>query len=737
MYHPEKVAARLAVATAHLGWKPVYHTIEEVDRINKRFEGIAERDEVGKPTGKTTRPYTEEEKWWIRNERILCVCDASYFLTRYACIKAENHIFRFKFRAAQRVYYNVISELERRGAAIQIICLKGRQVGISTLTELLVTHRICFYYGVNAVIASSAQQPTRLMSQMMFVCYDNIPYWLKPTEKTRSESERGELTFTNQSGCSFQHGSQTTGIARGHTPTCVHLSECASFTNAEELIDASLFRAVHESPEIFMVLESTAEGNFGWWYEKWQSSKTGWPKGRSRLCPVFLPWYIATEMYPKPTWLLTRPIPQDWQPSKETRVRMAKAKAFVASSPELSKVMGTDWEMPREQAWYSEVDFEEYKANGREKLWKQEMAGDDVECFQGGYDSVFGNDLLSEIRDNRKQNYDVYGLSGHGIEDNFEPDEEDMDFDLPRKVVKYSSNRGGDFTWEMIPLRRNLIEDGEEDEPEKAETQADGKLLVFQHPEEGYDYSIGVDTGGGVGGDSTAISVWRKGVRGMPDVQAAEFASAYVSHVDSYAFIMVIAAYYAKFMKEGHPREPLVSIEQIAAVGDVCQPQMRKMGYSRFHHFVRYDTKKIEKKKSNKMGWFTSGWSRPILIDTFVHNVKNGWLTIHSPFLLREMKRFEVHNKAGKEKLEHADGDHDDRIFSSAIAVFTSHDTDAMVERGKHRPVPVGVKYRPPISLEPSGWTVPTKTGALESMMVNVKTTTELEDYLANERLSY
>jgi hypothetical protein len=223
----------------------------------------------------------------------------------------------------------------------------------------------------------------------------------------------------------------------------------------------------------------------------------------------------------------------------------------------------------------------------------------------------------------------------------------------------------------------------------------------------------------------------------MPDVQAAEFAGAFVSHVEAYAFIMPIAAYYAIHMKNQTPREPLVSIEQIAAVGDTCQPQMRLMGYGRFFHFHFYDTRIIKPRKSNKMGWRTSGWSRPILVDGFVHSVKNAWAIIHSPFLLREMKQFEIHFKGDKEKLEHADGHHDDRIFSSAISIFTSHDMEMMVERGKHRPTPIGTKYRPPISLEPSGWTVPTKTGALESMMVNVKTTTELEDYLANERLSY
>ena len=749
MYHPDVVAARLDVATEQIGWRPVYHTVEEVDMVNRRLEKIAERDESGSPTGKTTRPFTEQEKWWIRNERMLCACDAQYWITRYAYFKdRENFIQRFKPEVAQQIYFNVIAALEKRRAAIQLIILKARQLGMSTITELLVTHRILFSHGVNAVIASSAQQQTRKMQGMIFLAYDNLPYWLAPKFTSRVESDKGQLLFGGiASGVDFQHGSQTTGIARGSTPTIIHLSEVASYPNAADLIEASLFRAVHESPGVFMVLESTAEGDIGWWHDTWQSSVRGWHKGEARLCPLFLPWYAATDNYPTETWLRTRPIPSRFEREMlpETRAMRSKSQLFVHSSEILREVLGHEWAMPLKQAWYWEVEFKQAREKGKEKLWYQEMPCDPKECFQGSYDSVFGNDLLMELHNNRKKDYDVYGLSGHGIEEKFEPDFDDMEREpngdlAMRKIVRYDSNKGDAFTWQMIPLRREIIEDGEDDDPDQAEMQADGKLLIFNHPEPGYDYTLGVDTGGGVGGDSTAIAVWRKGVRGMPDVQAAEFASAYVSHVESYAFVMVIAAYYGMHMRDQHPREPLVSIEQIAAVGDTVQPQMRLMGYGRFFLFHQYDTRKIQPKKSTKMGWRTFGWSRAVLIDGFVHSVKNAWATIHSPFLLREMKQFEVHIKGGKEKMEHADGDHDDRIFSSAIAIFTSHDMEAMVERGKNRPIPTGVKNLPDIDLEPIGiGTVKEMLGRAyaASEAQRITSSSQLEEYIANERLSY
>ena len=57
-------------------------------------------------------------------------------------------------------------------------------------------------------------------------------------------------------------------------------------------------------------------------------------------------------------------------------------------------------------------------------------------------------------------------------------------------------------------------------------------------------------------------------------VSESEYTSAYVSHVESFAFIMPIAAYYKSAMdpeKCGGWREPYVAIEQVQSVGDIAQ----------------------------------------------------------------------------------------------------------------------------------------------------------------------
>jgi len=191
-----------------------------------------------------------------------------------------------------------------------------------------------------------------------------------------------------------------------------------------------------------------------------------------------------------------------------------------------------------------------------------------------------------------------------------------------------------------------------------------------------------------MGQDSTVICVTAPATRqGMPDIQVAEFRSAYVSHVEAYAFIMCIAAYYGKFMEDSTQwRQPIVGVEQIASVGDVAQVQMRKMGYGHFPPFIRYDGKDLKKSKSRKIGWYTNSWSRPILIDSFVHSVQNGWFVINSPWLIDECKHFEIHyTAAGKEKKEHEEGEHDDGLFAAAISEIIVNDLKSMTERSLKR----------------------------------------------------
>ena len=666
--------------------------------------------DTGAPDG--VQNLSQFEHDWMLNEQALCLCDASYFLTRYAFLKnEENVVQRFTFRVPQLIYFDILCDMEDHDFSLEIMALKARQLGVSIFSELLIAHRSIFSYGVSSVLGSADQTKTQEMSKMLLLCYDKLPVWLRPQHTSRVESERGKLLFGHMaSGVSFQHGSQKFGIATGSTPTIYHLSECALFgDSALTLIDEGLWKAVHASPQVLGILESTGRGNTGWWADTWYFSKKNWPASRMR--PMFLPWYCGVDIYPMPADMRARPVPENWMPDRDTRAHVARTALYVRSNPLIEKHLiadqkrkgifrGPHWQMPIEQQWYWEWNHKEAKSKDAEGSFFQEMAGDDEEALQRSIESVFGHDTIEVIDSSRKREYDCYTLSGQSIEDKHEVDPEFFDYSRERLSVAYVSPRGTS-RWELIPLKQVTLN---EEDPADAESV----LFIWQHPQPRINYSIGVDTAGGKGADSTVISVWALGYGNQPDAQVAEFSSSSVSHVEAFAFILAIAAYYKKYMEIGVTKwkEPYVSIEQVEAVGDVAQNQMGLMGYKNFHKMPRYDgtPKKIAKQKRGgaKTGWYTWGWSRPILTDSFVHWAKNGWAKINSPWMIGEMKDYEVHFTAkGIEKYEHEEGKHDDRIMAAAMAIFCPHDMEQMAHRSKKRIDP-GTSL-PPIDVGPIG----------------------------------
>lgn len=737
MYAANICSDRIGLAERELGFRLEYHSPSDIDDFNRRLEG-SYADEylqartaaqgVEDPTrgfqvainrllnNPSSPRLKSEDVRFMQNEQALAMCDCAYFLTRYYWIKPPQGIQRFTFLPGQRVYFDVIAELEARRGPIEIAACKARQHGVSTETEGIILHRGTMYYGVNAIVASADMGSTAKMSQMTFFGYDRMPWWIRPVSTRRVESSKGLLEFGgSESGISFQHGNQRYGIARGDTVKVYHLSEVASYANADELIEASLFKCVHPHPDVFGSLESTAEGDAGWWYDTYWSSKAKWKSNRTRLCPLFLPWFVGTDKYPTPTWIRTHPVPSNWQPIQETRRMMARAQIYVNTAPVLSRVLGANWELPREQAWYWEIQYLDHRDKGKEKLWFQEMPTDDVEAFQGSFESVFGREIIADVWTNRETRYHVFGIVGQSIEDRFEPELDEINRQETILPVSYTSRRNERYDWELWPL--HWEEPFEELSDIRDDTSHKGKFFVYHLPEPGYDYSIGVDTGNGLEQDDTVVAVSRRGRSNHePDEQAAEFRSNLVSHVEAYAWVMAIAAFYARYMEQTTRfLEPYVSVEQIMAVGDTCQLQMSKMGYGRFHQMIRYDSKPkdMKKSKSRKRGWFTSGWSRPMLTDGFVTLVKNGWYKVNSPYTMREMTQWEVHLTAGgKDKYEHATDATDDGIFANAMAAFCPNDLRTMAERSKNRWAgrgkgstlpPVNIDMRGAIYLNPDG----------------------------------
>lgn len=664
MYHRAIINANIDKVNASglLGFDLTYHSVPEVRKACAYFAELLRRHQLANPGGQL-RLKSDELKW-VRNERRLCQLDFQYWATRYAKIRSiDGVLIRYRPNIAQRIIHTLKAESELRRIAIAEIELKARQLGVSTDTELRVLHRAQFYSHVNAVVASSDPDKSTKMAGMMELAFDEQPFYLKPDVR-RVIGELMEFGGAVQdSAISIQHGSQFTGIARGTTPTVAHLSELSDFHDPEDLVDASLMRAMHDSPWMFLVLESTAMGRRNWWHKTWEHAKANWHLGRSRLRPIFLPWFVGTDIYPTEDWLRARPVPSNWTPEGHTVKHAERARAYVKSNELLRRFLGADWEMPRSQMWFYEVEYDEHKAKGELNKFLQEMPADDQEAFQSTAISVFGTEVTTAYRNEAGANnpLGVYTILGDDIPDRLRISRRFWDLDKP--PIDITANWGTSvyhYTFQPLIWNGYSSDDGL------------GKLYIWEDPVKGDEFGLGVDTSDGLGQDRSVIEVMRKGSAYRNDAQAAEYAYDYTNAFDLWPLCMAVGTYFSTY-RNGFLQQARQAIE-CRGNGEVVQMELKKRGWVNFHPWLRYDSKVIRKAQAHKLGVFTNFWFRAMLVDWITKFLRDGWLDIRSPWFVSEMEDWE--RDWDEQSAKAAYGGHDDRIMSMGFVLLSLYDTE-------------------------------------------------------------
>lgn len=630
-----------------------------VERLNALLDpAIGELD-----TRKRPRGLLPIEKEFIRNEVAMCRLDFVYWLRRYVFIsdKRTGQLVLFNPNLAQRVVIALWAEMEELGLAIAFLSIKARQLGISTLSEMAVAHRVQFQPNINAIVGSSDPDKSKLMAKMMETCWDNQPWWMVPEMTARRAGQMIEFGKQN-SAVSIQHGTQFSGIARGTTTNCCHLSELADFDNPRELIDASLMGAAHESAALFMSLESTAKGRDNWLHDAWRNAKENWP--RTRLRPIFLPWYASDkgDMYPSETFLRRNPVPKGWEPQATTLKCAETARLYVKNYAPVRRFLGVGWEMTREQMWWWECERDEAKKKRQLTSFQAETPGNDIEAFQSSNISAFDSELVAELRDKALATEPhVFAFTGDAVSERLYPDKRDVRGDLPTIPITARWRRDVPaINFSLVPLK---FESYQED--------PNGRLYIWEFPRENCVYVIGADTAEGIGQDRSVLQVIR--LRNQWDAtdldqQVAEFASAFTNARDLWPLALCLGTYYSTPDSKG-------KIEQIRQViecnggGESVQYELQKLGWWNFHPWKSYDNKK--QTRYNKIGWFTNYRTRAMAVDTIVCALRDEWLTVRSPWFVEEMDSFE--RDESRQSLRAGYGAHDDRIMSMAFSLFSSY----------------------------------------------------------------
>lgn len=371
------------------------YSIEETAEWVERLESAW--DPVG---ANQTRQLSVEEESFIRHELNRSKADFRYWAERYAMLKNKDmSLVRFKPTAVQEVIMQKIADAEYdavtgvSGDGIIFAVMKARQLGVSTISEIIIAHRTFFFGNSTALIAADVDERSQNLYEMLVRVLDNLPWWMTPRSidpKSDYRVKNKQLYFHDQDSVirvgssSNMQGGDAGGdkgsLGTGMTLPLVHLSELALWQNPEQIDDA-LMPSIPYSPRTFAIFESTAKGRNNWWHEVWMHAK----RGIGRRKPIFIPWYTDPETYKLPA-------PLDWNPSDVSLAHAERVKN--TSAPWVGKAV----RLTRNQLYWWERTRADYAS--RKLLFKflAEYAADDMEAFQNTTRGVFPSEMLDDLR---------------------------------------------------------------------------------------------------------------------------------------------------------------------------------------------------------------------------------------------------------------------------------------------------------------------------------------------------
>jgi hypothetical protein len=221
------------------------------------------------------------------------------YIEEYLKIKTKDgQLVNLSMNYAQNRLYDIFRDAYNEDRPCKIIVLKARQLGISTVTEAIISSLVMTTYYVSALIVAHISDASQNIYNMSKRYYDELPPALKPMIKY---SNARELVFQNPDDKAAEDNkglrssirvatAGQSGVGRSQTFNYMHLSEVAFWKEEDgKTVQSQLTGLLQTLPQhgfSFLVIESTANG--------WNYFKSLWDKavaGENDYVPLFIPWF--------------------------------------------------------------------------------------------------------------------------------------------------------------------------------------------------------------------------------------------------------------------------------------------------------------------------------------------------------------------------------------------------------------------------------------------------------------
>lgn len=322
---------------------------------------------------------------WRYFHKIRCKYDFEYWCCTQIKIKLKGKGRRdyFILNRAQRTYLATLERLRKALVPINIILLKARQWGGSTMTQFYMMwiqkmHKTHW----NSVIVGDVEKQSKVvlaMYEQAAMDYDTfidegIPTTLKPYGRTN------DMRVLSDRGCTISIGSmQKPNKIRSEDISMAHLTEVGLWQDTEgkspEDVIQSIEGSILPTSYTMIVEESTAKGVGNYFHNTYQAAKSG----DNNFTPVFISWFMIDIYTKKISIFGNQTSPEEY-------------KDFIESMSEYEWFL---WELG---ATLEAINWYRIKSRSMEE-WrmKSEFPSTDIEAFQSTGRNFFKDEYLEEL----------------------------------------------------------------------------------------------------------------------------------------------------------------------------------------------------------------------------------------------------------------------------------------------------------------------------------------------------
>lgn len=504
--------------------------------------------------------------------------------------------------------------------AVMILVPKGRQQGVSTVVEAIVTARCLIWTGRGrayrvGLVAHDDDGVGTIFGSITRTFVKHLPPALRREKGGQRYAQpignSGEVKWEPGSSISAYSVKKIDALGKGGTLNALHYSEAANFADngvTATKATGSINGAVAKDKDRIVVIESTANGQDGFFCEEVMRSI----RGESEYVTIFIPWYLEPSY--SMAWadyreaVLSNPRGRDpgprFVPTEEELLLRAEVGRPVPEGEELTRWQHqlTDDQL----IWRRYVIRNDY--SGKSADFRRYYPSTLEEAFAATDRVAFAGNVIAEYASRTSA-----------------PTRGRVELEQPTKLAEWV---GDEFGW----------------------------LQRWEPPVPGEEYLLVSDVGEGDGSDFNAAYVFKK--KSCRIVAAVHGQWPW----EAYALMLEGLGYYynvAQAVVE-------VNASPTSAAGAAVVRALRRAAYPRV--FMWRDPEAVKGGVPAKAGWFTTHRNRPQLVEAIAEATRTGRLQSQDEGLVEEMKTFRWNED--KKRFEHAAGKNDDRVLAAAIGCF-------------------------------------------------------------------